>query len=201
MVFLWIPRQPMPPSRSFQFGPFSLDAGGRALYRGGGRVALTPKAVDVLIAIEGGAAPNDAHHDALLRDAITRHGGNTLRIVDGAFCVAFADASAAVRAALDAQTALCAAEHAAIAVRMGLHSGSVAEGEDEELGGPTRARAARVVAAAQGGQILVTAATVALLDRSTLPGTEWRDLGDHTLRGFARPERLYQVGVPGLRSE
>ena len=263
----------MPPSRSFQFGPFSLDAGGRALYRGGGRVALTPKAVDVLIAlvaahdrlvtkdellqtvwsgtvveegtlashvsmlrkalgdglietlpkrgyrfvgqvasplrtmtflltaIEGGAAPNDAHHDALLRDAITRHGGNTLRIVDGAFCVAFADASAAVRAALDAQTALCAAEHAAIAVRMGLHSGSVAEGEDEELGGPTRARAARVVAAAQGGQILVTAATVALLDRSTLPGTEWRDLGDHTLRGFARPERLYQVGVPGLRSE
>ena len=263
----------MPPSLSFQFGPFRLDAGGRVLYRGGGRVALTPKAVDVLIAlvaahdrlvtkdellqtvwsgmvveegtlashvsmlrkalgdglietlpkrgyrfvgqvtaplrtmtflltaVEGGAARTDAHHDALLRDAITRHGGNTLRIVDGAFCVAFADASAGVRAAVDAQTALCAAEHATSVVRMGLHSGTVEEGEDEELGGPTLARAARVVAAAQGGQILVTAATVALLDRSTLRGTEWRDLGDHTLRGFARPERLYQLGVAGLRSE
>ena len=142
-----------------------------------------------------------ACHDALLRDAITRHGGNTLRIDEGAFCVAFADASAAVRAAVDAQRTLCAAEDAAIAVRMGLHSGTVEAGEDEDLGGPTLARAARVVAAAQGGQILVTAATVALLDRSTLPGTEWRDLGDHTLRGFTRPERLYQLGVAGLRSD
>jgi len=282
--------QPMPASRSHQFGPFRLDAGGRVLYRDGERVALTPKAVDVLIALvaahdrlvtkdellqtvwagtvveegtlashvsmlrkalgaglietlpkrgyrfvgqvaddsriaraivppmrtmtflltalEDGTACADARstaaaarHDALLRDAITRHGGNTLRIDEGAFCVAFADASAAVRAAVDAQRTLCAAEDAAIAVRMGLHSGTVEAGEDEDLSGPTLARAARLVAAAQAGQILVTAATVSLLDRSTLPGTEWRDLGDHTLRGFTRPERLYQLGVAGLRSE
>ena len=41
----------MPPSHSHQFGPFRLDAGGRVLYRDGQRVALTPKAVDVLIAL------------------------------------------------------------------------------------------------------------------------------------------------------
>ena len=152
------------------------------------------------------AAPSaaaTARHDAaaaIVRDAIARHAGQALRIVDGAFCVAFADARAAVDAAVDAQRALCAPEHAAIAARIGLHSGTVEDGEDEAISGPTLARAARVVAAAQGGQILVTAATVALLGRAAPAGTEWRDLGDHTLRGFARPERLYQLSVAGLRS-
>jgi predicted ATPase/DNA-binding winged helix-turn-helix (wHTH) protein len=41
----------MSPGHSLQFGPFRLDAGGRVLYREGQRVALTPKAVDVLIAL------------------------------------------------------------------------------------------------------------------------------------------------------
>src|SRR5207248_6165533 len=50
-------------------------------------------------------------------------------------------------------------------------------------------------------QILATAATVALLDRKVPAGGILRDLGDHTLRGFARPERLYQLVSPGLRSE
>src|SRR5258706_14313304 len=43
----------MPPSRSCQFGPFHLDARARVLYRDGQRVALTPRAVDVLIALVG----------------------------------------------------------------------------------------------------------------------------------------------------
>ncbi|WP_141508290.1 winged helix-turn-helix domain-containing protein [Ramlibacter sp. WS9] len=41
----------MPASQRLQFGPFRLDAGGRVLYRDGERVALTPKAVDVLVAL------------------------------------------------------------------------------------------------------------------------------------------------------
>jgi len=48
VVFLNVP---MPSSRSYQFGPFRLDAGGRVLYRDGERVALTPKAIDLLIAL------------------------------------------------------------------------------------------------------------------------------------------------------
>ena len=142
-------------------------------------------------------------HNALLRDAITRHGGDAFRVVEDAFCVAFPDASSAVLAAVDAQRALCAPSFgdAAIHVRMGLHSGTVEDAEDEDFSGPTLARAARVMAAAHGGQILLTAATLALLDRTAPPGGDWRDLGDHTLRGFARPERLYQLTAAGLRSE
>ena len=161
----------------------------------------------LLTAIEGGAVPWDARaaltqqHGVLLREAIARHGGDAFRVVDGAFCVAFPDAGAAVLAAVDAQRALCGNPFGdvAIDVRMGLHSGAVEDAEDEDFSGPTLARAARVMAAAHGGQILLTAATMALLDRAAPPGGDLRDLGDHTLRGFARPERLYQLTLAGLR--
>ena len=142
-------------------------------------------------------------HNALLREAITRHGGHAFRVVGDAFCVAFSDASSAILAAVDAQRAL-SAEHwgdAPIHVRMGLHSGAVEDAEDEIFRGPTLARTARVMSAAHGGQILLSAATIALLDRTAPAGGVLRDLGDHTLRGFARPERLYQLVVAGLRSE
>jgi class 3 adenylate cyclase len=144
-------------------------------------------------AFEDGAAAT-ARHDALLRDVTTRHAGQASCIVEGAFCVAFPEARAAVRAAVDAQRALCAPENAGIGVRMGLRSGTVDDGVD---GGPTLARGARVAAAAQGRQILLTAATVALLDRTAPPGCEWRDLGDHTLRGFAGDDVRRRHGLRG----
>ena len=142
-------------------------------------------------------------HNALLREAITRHRGYAFRVVGDAFCVAFSDATSAVLAAVDAQRALSSQSwnDAPIHVRMGLHSGAVEDAEDEIFRGPTLARAARVMAAAHGGQILLTAATVALLDRTAPPGGAFSDLGDHTLRGFARPERLYQLSVTGLPSK
>jgi predicted ATPase/class 3 adenylate cyclase len=148
------------------------------------------------------AAATD-RHNALLREAITRHGGQAFRVVGDAFCIAFSDATSAVLAAVDAQRALAAqrSDEAPIHVRMGLHSGTVEDAEDEIFRGPTLARAARVMSAAHGGQMLLTAATVALLDRTAPRGSALRDLGDHTLRGFARPERLYQLTAAGLRSE
>jgi len=141
-------------------------------------------------------------HNALLREAIAAHGGDTFRVVGDAFCVAFFDADSALLAAIDGQRALSAQpwNDAPIRVRMGLHSGAVELTGDEVFRGPALARAARVMSAAHGEQILVSAATTALLD-ARLPFGSWlRDLGDHTLRGFARPERLYQLVVPGLRA-
>src|SRR5258706_2420847 len=142
-------------------------------------------------------------HNALLRGAITKHEGHAFRVVGDAFCVAFTDATSAVLAAIDAQRALYAHrwDDAPIHVRMGLHSGAVEDAEDEIFRGPTLARTARVMSAAHGGQTLLTAATVALLDRTAPRDCTLCDLGDHTLRGFARPERLYQLIVAGLRSE
>ena len=77
-------------------------------------------------------------HNALLREAITRHGGQAFRVVGDAFCVAFSDATSAVLAAVDAQRALSAQrwDDAPIHVRMGLHSGAVEDAEDEIFRGP-----------------------------------------------------------------
>ena len=142
-------------------------------------------------------------HNALLRQAIGGHGGHAFRVVGDAFCVAFPDAASALAAAIEGQRALRAQSwgDAPIRVRMGLHSGAVEAADDEIFRGPSLARAARVMSAAHGEQILATAATVALLERALPSDGRLRDLGDHTLRGFARPERLYQVIAPELRSD
>src|SRR5204863_7781108 len=129
--------------------------------------------------------------------------GDASRVVGDAFCVAFANADSAVHVAIDAQRALVREDWGAapIRVRMGLHSGAAEAADDEIFRGPSLARAARVMAAAHGEQILLSASTVALLDSKTAADASLRDLGDHTLRGFARAERLYQLTVPGLRAE
>ena len=54
-------------------------------------------------------------------------------------------------------------------------------------------RAARVAAAAHGGQVLVSDATRVARGRARAPGSACRDLGEHRLKDFARAERLFQV--------
>ena len=139
-----------------------------------------------------------AHHDAVTR-AIERHGGYVDAIQGDGFVAAFADARGAVDAALDAQRALAAAAWPRgiepLRVRMGVHTGYV---ERTELGyvGLEVHRAARVGAAAHGGQILVTAATCALLRDET----EVEDLGEHRLKDFPRPQRLFHVVRDGCHA-
>jgi predicted ATPase len=62
-------------------------------------------------------------------------------------------------------------------------------------------RAARIAAAAHGGQILVGGSTRELVDRSLPDGITLRDLGEHRLKDLIRPERLFQVVGDGLPSE
>jgi class 3 adenylate cyclase len=72
-------------------------------------------------------------------------------------------------------------------VRMGVHTG-VAHERAGDYFGPTLNRAARLMSAAHGGQLLVSAA-VAELTRDGL-GAMWRssvDLGEHALRGLTAP--------------
>ena len=61
--------------------------------------------------------------------------------------------------------------------------------------------AARVCAAAHGGQVLVSGATRAAVDRPSSVGIRFRDLGRHRLHGLAEPEALFQVMGKGLRAE
>jgi hypothetical protein len=78
---------------------------------------------------------------------------------------------------------------------MGLHTGEPSVGDEGYLGLDV-VRAARIGAAAHGGQILVSETTKALLG----PGAELKELGEYTLKDMDHPERLYQVVVDGLPS-
>ncbi len=135
-----------------------------------------------------------AEHRRLLRDAFAPHGGVEVDTQGDAFFVAFPTATGAISAAREAQTGLT---DGPIRVRMGLHTG-VPTLTAEGYVGPDVHRGARVAALAHGDQILVSAATAALLDGEVLV-----DLGTHRLKDFDGAVRLYQLGAgrfPPLRT-
>lgn len=151
-----------------------------------------------------------ARHDALLRNAIAANSGAVVKTTGDGFHAAFATADAAVRAAVDAQLDLARgpwAETGPLRVRMGLHTGS-AEMRDGDYFGTALNRAARLMAAAHGGQIVCSQATAELVRDTSGATVTFRDLGEHLLRGLSRPEHVYQVVAadladqfPRLRSE
>ena len=142
-------------------------------------------------------------HHALLRDAFRRHGGREVKETGDGFLVAFPAASDALACAAAAQRALGDEPWpewlgGGLSVRAAVHSGDVrrdASGEDYH--GPALHRASRILAAAHGGQVLVSEATAALVRRDLEAGVRLTDLGLYRLRGVESPERLFQLDYPG----
>jgi predicted ATPase/class 3 adenylate cyclase len=142
-----------------------------------------------------------ARHDEILRDAVESHGGHIVKTTGDGVHAAFADPAGALTAAVTAQQGLVeAAMDPPMRVRMGIHTGPAEVRDGDYYGNPVN-RAARLMSAAHGGQIVVSLATEELA-RDHLPGgAALVDLGEHRLRDLARPERLFQLVVPGLPSE
>ena len=128
-----------------------------------------------------------AAHDEVLRAAIEAHGGFLFKHTGDGVCAAFASPKSAVDAAVAAQRAL------ELPVRMGLATGE-AELRDGDYFGTVLNRAARVMAAGHGGQILVAESTAVLLS-----GVDLLDLGPRRLRDVSAPVGVFQVRAPGLR--
>ena len=63
--------------------------------------------------------------------------------------------------------------------------------------GPTLNRAARLLAAAHGAQVVVSNVVAELLNEPAL----LRDLGEHRLRDLTSSTRIWQVVAPGLEQE
>ena len=117
---------------------------------------------------------------------------------DGTFVV-FATAAEALRAAAEVQAVL--AEQGTVRVRLGVHTGAPLLTEDGYVGLDVH-RAARIAAAAHGGQVVFSSGTRSLVADAQLPAVV-RDLGEHRLKDLAAPERLFQLGegeFPPLRS-
>jgi predicted ATPase/class 3 adenylate cyclase len=140
-----------------------------------------------------------AHHE-ILRAAFRSNSGRELRTEGDSFFCVFESAIDACRAAATAQRGL--AEHrwpegAAIRVRMGLHTGEAPLVGNEYIGVDVH-HAARVMASAHGGQVVLSEATRGLVESSLPASLELRDLGMHRLKDLARPERLFQLVIDGL---
>ena len=136
-----------------------------------------------------------ARHDAIVRAAIEDHRGVVFSTGGDGFGAAFHRSGDAVGAAITAQRQLAVESWPTpepITVRMGVHTGEAEERQGDYFGPPLN-RAARVMAAGHGGQILVTATSAALVD-----GIDLRDLGERRLRDLSGVERLFQVRAEGL---
>jgi class 3 adenylate cyclase len=118
-------------------------------------------------------------HDAVVRAAIERHGGHVFATgVDG-LGVAFSSVVEAGGAPVESQRELAGDDAIPFTVRMALHTGEAGD-RDPNYAGRDLNRAARLMALARGGQVLVSDTAEALL-RSRVA---LRPLGDHLLRGL-----------------
>jgi predicted ATPase/class 3 adenylate cyclase len=130
-----------------------------------------------------------AAHDEVLRNAIEDCSGWLFKHTGDGACAAFASPRCAVDAAVSAQLAL------ELPVRMGIATGE-AELRGADYFGMVLNRAARVMSAGHGGQILLDGVTAELLGDVDLA-----DLGPRRLRDITKPVELFQVRAPGLRAE
>jgi len=144
-----------------------------------------------------------ACHDRILRAAVERNHGVVVKTTGDGLHAAFADPRDAVAAAVELQIALddpAATDGFPLRVRCGIHAG-VIEHRDGDFFGSAVNRAARIMGAAHGGQVLVSQAVANLL-RDRLPeGISFRDLGAVRLRDLSSAERIYQVEHAALRRE
>ena len=141
-----------------------------------------------------------SHHDELIRNAVEAHDGFVFKTVGDAFHAAFSTAAEAVEAAIDAQKSLLSEEWeetGPLKVRIALHTGT-AEERGGDYFGPTLNRAARLLSAGHGGQVLLSLSTQELV-RDQLPlGAGLRDLGVRRLKDVLGPEHIFQLTAPDL---
>jgi class 3 adenylate cyclase len=140
-------------------------------------------------------------HRQLLREHLGDKGGTEVDTQGDAFFYSFPRARDAVAGAVAAQRAL--ADHewpdgAEVKVRMGLHTGEPAVGDEGYLGLDV-VRAARICSAGHGGQILLSETTRALLGNELPEGVSVVDLGQQNLKDVQH-ERIYQLALDGQQS-
>jgi predicted ATPase/class 3 adenylate cyclase len=143
------------------------------------------------------------NHQRLLREVFAARGGTVVGTEGDSFFVVFSTAPEALSAAVEAQRALEGhqwPEGGRVRVRMGLHTGEGTLGGDSYVGVDVH-RAARIVSAGHGGQLLMSESTWSLVQRALPEGATVRDLGYHRLRDLEQPERLYHVLVQGLPAD
>jgi predicted ATPase/class 3 adenylate cyclase len=147
----------------------------------------------------GFAALLDAYR-RLLREALETYGGSEVDTEGDGYFAAFPRARDAVDAAIAMQRTFRSytwPAGVAVRVRIGMHTGEPIVTSGGYVGVDVH-RAARISAAAWGGQTLISHSTEALIRQSLPPGMNLLDLGEHRLKDLLEPEHLFQIVHPDL---
>src|SRR6266508_2739270 len=145
-----------------------------------------------------------AEQRRVLRDAFAAHGGTVLQREGDALFVTFADPSSAILGAIDGQVALARTKWPAdshVRVRMGIHVGEVIIDEDDDYVGLAVHQAARISAAAHGGQVLISKAMQTQAEQRVPPEVSLKSIGRFRLKDFPEPQDLFQLDHPDLQGD
>ena len=137
---------------------------------------------------------------SILRDAVDRFGGVEIDTAGDGYFASFTDAASALEAAFDCQAALARGDWpngVVVRARIGLHTGRVRIVDSTYLGLDVH-RAARIGAAGNGGQIVLSKETLDACGLERFAGRfEFRDLGARRLKDLRYPELLFDAVVAG----
>lgn len=142
-------------------------------------------------------------HRQIVRNVFNRSGGAEIGTEGDSFFAVFPSATDAVTAAVAIQRAIAAEEWpqgSMLRIRIGLHTGEARLSGADYVGLDVN-RAARIMAATHGGQILISEATRSLVEQSLGESIQLRNLGEHRLRDLSAPERLFEVLTDGLPTD
>lgn len=139
----------------------------------------------------------------LIRTMFHQYHGHEIDTQSYSFFVAFALATDAVSASVDVQRALAAQiwpEGETVRVRIGLHTGEPQLASKNYVG-PDVHRAARIMSAGYGGQVLLSKTTRDLVEQALPDGVGLLDLGEHRIKDLSAPIRLFQLVIAGVPAD
>ncbi|MEX1194119.1 MAG: adenylate/guanylate cyclase domain-containing protein [Dehalococcoidia bacterium] len=128
-------------------------------------------------------------HERITREVLKANGGTEVKTMGDGFMASFGSVTKAVECAIALQKAFADRDGEPLSVRVGLNAGEPIE-EDGDLFGATVILASRIAAKAEGGEILVSNVVREL---AAGKGFLFNDRGDHALKGFEDPVKLYEV--------
>jgi WD40 repeat protein/serine/threonine protein kinase/DNA-binding SARP family transcriptional activator len=143
-----------------------------------------------------------AEHDRIVMGAVDAAGGRVVKRVGDGIDVAFAEVGAAVAAASEIQRGLAAVhwgETGPLRVRIAVDVGDV-DARGGDYFGPVLNRAGRILAAAHGGQVLLSADAHAALS-ATRAGWQAKALGEFRFKGIGSPQNVFQLLLDGLPAD
>jgi predicted ATPase/class 3 adenylate cyclase len=142
-------------------------------------------------------------HDELMTDAIAVHDGYVVKTTGDGFHAVFASAHDAIVGAVAAQRTIEAepwSPPVRLRARIGVHSGEAHQRAGDYYGSSTN-RAARLMSAGHGGQVVVSGVTAALVAEHLPDDIELVALGEHRLRDLAEAMAVFQLAASGLPRE